>query len=113
MAPRWQTRGSYVAATGLLHKRFGWIESRSLDSDRTARIARGFSFRGQAEEGRRSAADGDEAHRRRDLPMRMARRLAKRNEVRMASLMISSDGDGVNGKRVGGKGVSRRDLRWT
>src|SRR5438128_8156398 len=34
----------------------------------------------------------------------MARRLAKRNEARMASLMVWSDGDGVNRKRVGSKG---------
>jgi len=61
-------------------------------------------------------ADGGERRRsspERDTANGLGRRLAKRNEARMASLMIWSDGDGVNGKRVGGKGVSRRDLRWT
>ena len=97
------TRGRHVAADWASLKTLRSDESRPLDSDRTARIARGFSFRGQAEEGWRSVADGDEARRRgsseRVTVNESGRRLAKWDEAVTGRLTDRSDGDGGHRRR--------------
>ena len=75
-------------------------------SDGRRGLDRAVSFRGQfTEEGRRSAADGGEAHQRRDTVNGLGRRDSKLDEAHMASLTERSASSGDHRRRPATRGT--------